>query len=237
MIFNCHCTHPHPIVWGGVGWGGMITSLAFPSLEVYPRKRARHAILKYGNACVLSSGGGSAQVKTWWKPLLTRWRKFEKKLRLPFFRLKSWKGFYSQSRWTFFLQRFSMKKNAPRCDEILIFIIFVGRQRFRRDIYVCTHRFQDDETMSNARQVGARSEVRLELPLAGHCQGLGISHGKIHGKTDGKNGESHGSIWRFSHGNITGFNPEQMDFEWKKNMLDILDFQWEYHGNILEHPL
>ena len=23
-------THPHPIVWGGVGWGGMITSLAFP---------------------------------------------------------------------------------------------------------------------------------------------------------------------------------------------------------------
>ena len=30
MIFNCHCTHPHPIVWGGVGWGGMITSLAFP---------------------------------------------------------------------------------------------------------------------------------------------------------------------------------------------------------------
>ena len=21
MIFNCHCTHPHPIVWGGVGWG------------------------------------------------------------------------------------------------------------------------------------------------------------------------------------------------------------------------
>ena len=35
MIFNCHCTHPHPIVWGGagrggVGWGGMITS--FPRL-------------------------------------------------------------------------------------------------------------------------------------------------------------------------------------------------------------
>ena len=29
-----------------------------------------------------------------------------------------------------------MKKNAPRCDEILIFIIFVGRQRFRRDVYV-----------------------------------------------------------------------------------------------------
>ena len=107
-----------------------------PSLEVYPRKRARHAILKYGDACVLSSGGGSAQVKTWWKPPLTRWRKIEKKLRLPFFRLKSWKGCYSQSRWTFFLERFSMKKNAPRCDEILIFIIFVGRQRFRRDILV-----------------------------------------------------------------------------------------------------
>ena len=32
-----------------------------------------------------------------------------------------------------------MKKNAPRCDEILIFIIFVGRQRFRRDIYVHTY--------------------------------------------------------------------------------------------------
>ena len=30
LIFNCHCTHPHPIVWGGVGWGGMITSLALP---------------------------------------------------------------------------------------------------------------------------------------------------------------------------------------------------------------
>ena len=31
MIFNCHCTQPHPIVgWGGVGWGGMITSLALP---------------------------------------------------------------------------------------------------------------------------------------------------------------------------------------------------------------
>ena len=29
-----------------------------------------------------------------------------------------------------------MKENAPRCDEILIFIIFVGRQRFRRDVYV-----------------------------------------------------------------------------------------------------
>ena len=81
-----------------------------PSLEVYPRKRARHAILKYGNACVLSSGGGSAQVKTWWKPPLTRWRKFEKKLRLPFFRLKSWKGCYSQSRWTFFWRGFQWKK-------------------------------------------------------------------------------------------------------------------------------
>ena len=23
MIFKCHCTHPHPIVWGGVGWGGV----------------------------------------------------------------------------------------------------------------------------------------------------------------------------------------------------------------------
>ena len=29
-----------------------------------------------------------------------------------------------------------MKKNVPRCDEILIFIIFVGRQRFRRDVYI-----------------------------------------------------------------------------------------------------
>ena len=28
-----------------------------------------------------------------------------------------------------------MKKNAPRCDEILIFTIFVGRQRFRRDVF------------------------------------------------------------------------------------------------------
>ena len=30
LIFNCNSTHPHPIVWGGVGWGGIITSLAFP---------------------------------------------------------------------------------------------------------------------------------------------------------------------------------------------------------------
>ena len=30
MIFNCNSTHPHPIVWGGVGWGGIKTSLAFP---------------------------------------------------------------------------------------------------------------------------------------------------------------------------------------------------------------
>ena len=29
MIFNCNSTHPHPIVWGGVGWGGMITSMFY----------------------------------------------------------------------------------------------------------------------------------------------------------------------------------------------------------------
>ena len=34
-----------------------------PSLEVCHRKKARRAILKYGNACALSSGGGSAQGK------------------------------------------------------------------------------------------------------------------------------------------------------------------------------
>ena len=32
-----------------------------------------------------------------------------------------------------------MKKNAPRCDEILIFIIFVGRQRFRRVVFAGYH--------------------------------------------------------------------------------------------------
>ena len=94
MIFNCNCTHPHPIVWGGVGWDDNVIGISTWSWC--------YAILKYGNACALSSGGGSAQVKTWWKPPLTRWRKCEKKLRLPFFRLKSWKGCYSQSRWTFF---------------------------------------------------------------------------------------------------------------------------------------
>ena len=31
-----------------------------------------------------------------------------------------------------FFDKFSMNKNAPRCGETLIFIIFVGRQRFRR---------------------------------------------------------------------------------------------------------
>ena len=194
MIFNCNGTHPHPIVWCGMGWDdNVISTLGFyrsyglcnnalakkyglllqqcnhsqgnfcrtrtlknrgkvkihtghvdgfwkvlkkPSLEVYHRKRARHAILKYGNACALSSGGGGAQVKTWWKPPLTRWRKSEKKLRLPFFRLKSWKGCYSQSRWTFFLETFWMKKIVLRCHEIVIFIIFVRRQRFRRDVFV-----------------------------------------------------------------------------------------------------
>ena len=30
MIFNCNSTHPHPIAWGGVRWGGIVTSLAFP---------------------------------------------------------------------------------------------------------------------------------------------------------------------------------------------------------------
>ena len=29
-----------------------------------------------------------------------------------------------------------MKKIAPRCDEIVIFIIFVRRQRFRRDVFL-----------------------------------------------------------------------------------------------------
>ena len=143
MIFNCNSTHPHPIVWGGVGWDDNVigistwswcyalwSSLGFP--------HDLDATLKYGNACALSCGGGSAQGKTWWKPPLTRWRKCEKKLRLPFFRLKSWKGCYSQSRWTFFLERFWMKKIAPRCDEIVIFIIFVRRQRFR---VVCAEAF------------------------------------------------------------------------------------------------
>ena len=44
-------------------------------------------------------------------------------------------GLFSKNRWTFFFDHFSMKKNAPRCGETLIFIIFVGRQRFRRDVY------------------------------------------------------------------------------------------------------
>ena len=61
-----------------------MTMLRKPSLEVCHRKRARRAILKYGNACALSSGGGSAQGKTWWKPPLTRWRKCEKSCGCPF---------------------------------------------------------------------------------------------------------------------------------------------------------
>ena len=80
-----------------------------PSLELCHRKSARRAIFKYGDACALSSGGGSAQGKTWWKPPLTRWRKCEKKLRLPFLRLKWWKGCHSKSRRTFFLIGFECK--------------------------------------------------------------------------------------------------------------------------------
>ena len=68
MIFNCNSTHPHPIAWGGVGWGGITTSLAFP--------HELDATL-YDLQC-------------------------EKKLRLPFLRLKWWKGCHSQSRRTFF---------------------------------------------------------------------------------------------------------------------------------------
>ena len=28
MIFNCHCTHPHPIVWGGVGWDDNVIGIS-----------------------------------------------------------------------------------------------------------------------------------------------------------------------------------------------------------------
>ena len=83
--------------------------------------------MKLSRCFVFSSGSGSAQGKTWWKPPLTRWRKCEKKLRLPFLRLKSWKGCHSQSRWTFFLERFWMQKLAPRCEDVVILIIFVRR--------------------------------------------------------------------------------------------------------------
>ena len=50
--------------------------------------------------------------KTWWKPPLTRWRKCEKKLRLPFMRLKWWKGCHSKSRRSFFFDRFRMLKSG-----------------------------------------------------------------------------------------------------------------------------
>ena len=98
-----------------------------PSLEVCHRKRARRAILKYENACALSSGGGSAEGKTWWKPPLTRWRKCEKKLRLPFLRLKWWKGCHSKSRRSFFLIGFECSNLAARCEGVVILIIFSRR--------------------------------------------------------------------------------------------------------------
>ena len=61
MIFKCHCTHPHPIVWGGVGWGGvgwggMITSLTIPhdlDATLYDLHRQLYMIFI-----------GSAQIKT-----------------------------------------------------------------------------------------------------------------------------------------------------------------------------
>ena len=46
-------------------------------------------------------------------------------------------GLFSKKQMDFFFDHFSMKKNAPRCGETLIFIIFVGRQRFRRVVFDC----------------------------------------------------------------------------------------------------
>ena len=51
----------------------------------------------------------------------------EKKLRLPFLRLKCWKGCHSQSRRTFFFHRFWMQKLASRCEDVVILIIFARR--------------------------------------------------------------------------------------------------------------
>ena len=84
-----------------------------PFLEVYPRKRAMHAILKYGNACVLSSGGGSAQIKTWCKPPLTRWRKFEKKVAVALFQAEVMEGLLITKQMDlFFWQVFNEKKRS-----------------------------------------------------------------------------------------------------------------------------
>ena len=83
-------------------------------LHIIYRKRARRAILKYGNACALSSADGGAQGKTWLKPPQTRWRKCEKKLRLRFLRLKWWKGCHSKSRRSFFLIGFECSNLAAR---------------------------------------------------------------------------------------------------------------------------
>ena len=64
-------------------------------------------------------------------------------------------------------------------------------------MYALTHFRMIFHHVLNAPQVGARWEVRLELPLAGHCQGLGKTW-EDPWENDGKNGESHGSMEVYS---------------------------------------
>ena len=112
MIFNCNSTHPHPIAWGGVGWGGIITSLAFPhepDATLYDLHWHFHMNLMLRSMIFIG-------ISTWtwcyalWSSLAFPHEldatvydlQCEKKLRLPFLRLKWWKGCHSQSRRTFF---------------------------------------------------------------------------------------------------------------------------------------
>ena len=54
-------------------------------------------------------------------------KKMWEKLRLPFLRLKWWKGCHSKSRRTFFFDRFGMQKLPPRREDVVILIFFARR--------------------------------------------------------------------------------------------------------------
>ena len=181
MIFNCNSTHPHPIVWVGVGWGGIIASLAFPhelDATLYDLLWHFHMNLMLRSMIFIGISTWSWYYALWsslafphepdstlydlqlqvhmnlmlrsmiftgistWTWCYALWSSLafphdldatlydlqcEKKLRLPFLRLKWWKGCHSQSRRTFFFDRFWMQKLAPRCEDVVILIIFARR--------------------------------------------------------------------------------------------------------------
>ena len=124
MIFNCNSTWS----WCYALW----SSLAFPH---EPDATLYDLQLQFHTSASDSLGWGGVG----WGGIITSLAfpheldatlydlQCEKKLRLPFLRLKWWKGCHSQSRRTLFFDRFWMQKLAPRCEDAVILIIFARR--------------------------------------------------------------------------------------------------------------